>query len=80
MIMNNMDEIDRLLAQFPLYAEFWCNRDTDSSPTADAVIALQIAVGSREYNFDMNVNDDGVITSLDALMILQAAVESNEAE
>jgi hypothetical protein len=41
--------------------------------TADAVIALSIAVGSCEYNPEMDVNDDGKVTSLDALMILQAA-------
>ena len=60
---------------YPVYAEFWCNRDTDSNPTpevADAIIALQIAVGSREYDPDMDVDEDGRVTSLDALMILQA--------
>ena len=42
--------------------------------TADAVIALQIAAGSREYDRTMDVNDDGMVTSLDALMILQVVV------
>ncbi len=41
--------------------------------TADAAIALQIAVGSRGYDSRCDVNDDGRVTSLDALMILQAA-------
>jgi len=41
--------------------------------TADAAIALSITVGSCEYNPEMDVNDDGKVTSLDALMILQAA-------
>ncbi|PXF60709.1 MAG: hypothetical protein C4B59_07715 [Candidatus Methanogaster sp.] len=41
--------------------------------TADAAIALQIAVGSRGYDSRWDVNDDGRVTSLDALMILQAA-------
>ena len=39
--------------------------------TADAVIALQIAVGSREYDSRWDVSDDGKVSSLDALMILQ---------
>jgi parallel beta-helix repeat protein len=46
---------------------------TPTYTTADAVIALSIAVGSCEYNPEMDVNDDGKVTSLDALMILQAA-------
>ena len=41
--------------------------------TADAVIALQIAVGSRPYDLYWDVSGNGQITSLDALMILQAA-------
>jgi len=41
--------------------------------TADAAIALQIAVGSRGYDSRWDVNYDGVVTSLDALTILQAA-------
>ena len=40
---------------------------------ADAAVALEIAVGSREYDPDMDVTGDEQITSLDALMILQAA-------
>jgi parallel beta-helix repeat protein len=41
--------------------------------TADAVIALQIAVGSRLPDLRWDVSGDGSVTSLDALMILQAA-------
>jgi len=44
------------------------------SPTpevADAGIALRIAVGSREYDPEPDINSDGRVTSLDALMILQ---------
>ncbi len=66
---------------YPVYAEFWCGRDADPSPApevVDAVIALQIAVGSREYDPELDVNDDGRATSLDALMILQAAVDAIE--
>ena len=46
--------------------------------SADAVIALQIAVGSRQCNAELlaaaDVSGDGSVTSLDVLMILQAAV------
>ena len=41
--------------------------------TADAVIALQIAVGSHPPDLRWDVSGDGSVTSLDALMILQAA-------
>ncbi|NOQ32887.1 MAG: PQQ-binding-like beta-propeller repeat protein [Methanosarcinales archaeon] len=41
--------------------------------TADAVIALRIAVGSVAPNEEADVNRDGSVTSLDALMIMQAA-------
>jgi parallel beta-helix repeat protein len=41
--------------------------------TTDAVIALQIAVGSRPPDLRWDVSGDGSVTSLDALMILQAA-------
>ena len=41
--------------------------------TTDAVIALQIAVGSRGYDPHWDVSGDGSVTSLDALMIMQAA-------
>ena len=39
--------------------------------TTDAVIALEIAVGSREYDPFWDISRDGRVTSLDALMILQ---------
>nr|QNO41912.1 hypothetical protein MBIDIGPM_00016 [Methanosarcinales archaeon ANME-2c ERB4] len=46
----------------------------DGKVTAtDAVIALQIAVGSSSYDEAADMSGDGRITSLDALMILQAA-------
>jgi hypothetical protein len=45
----------------------------DAITPADAVIALEIVV-SGDYNNDADVNDDGVVNSLDALMILQAAL------
>jgi hypothetical protein len=41
---------------------------------ADAVIALEIAAGSRPFDSAADVDGDGMVTSLDALMILQAAV------
>ena len=45
---------------------------------ADAVIALQIAVGSREHDSRYDASGDGSVTSLDALMILQAAAGRDE--
>ena len=43
------------------------------TPTpADALIALQMAVRG-DYSEDADVNRDGIVTSLDALLILQAA-------
>ena len=44
--------------------------------TADAVIVLQIAVGSRSPGLRWDVSGDGSVTSLDALMILQAAAHA----
>jgi len=35
------------------------------------MIALEIAVGSREYDPFWDISRDGRVTSLDALMILQ---------
>jgi hypothetical protein len=46
--------------------------------TADAVIALQIAAGSRPSDPRWDVSGDGSVTSLDALMILQAVAGSVE--
>jgi parallel beta-helix repeat protein len=54
-----------------------CPRTPDEPPaftTTDAVIALEIAVGSRPFDPRWDVSGDGSVTSLDALMILQAAV------
>ena len=48
------------------------NRDGEVT-AADAVIALEIAAGSRPNDPAADVDGDGVVTSLDALMILQAA-------
>jgi protocatechuate 3,4-dioxygenase beta subunit len=48
------------------------NRDGTLTP-ADAAIALQIAVGSRPFDDAADVSGDNRVTSLDALMILQAA-------
>ena len=45
----------------------------DAFTTADASIALQIATGSRPFDSRYDVSGDGKVTSLDALMILQAA-------
>jgi hypothetical protein len=52
------------------------NSDDDIT-TADAMIALQMAAGSRTPDIARgDVDDDGRITSLDALMIMQAAAGS----
>ena len=45
----------------------------DVFTSADAVIALQIAVGSRPPDLHYDISGDKRVTSLDALMILQAA-------
>ncbi|PXF57736.1 MAG: hypothetical protein C4B59_14670 [Candidatus Methanogaster sp.] len=45
---------------------------------ADAVIALEIAAGSRPFDAAADVSGDGIVTSLDALMILQAAADAIE--
>ncbi len=48
--------------------------DRDGALTAaDAMIVLEIAAGSREYDSTADANGDGQVTSCDALMILQAA-------
>jgi len=44
--------------------------------TADTAIALQIAAGSRPPDMRWDASGDGSVTSLDALMILQAAAGS----
>ena len=56
-----------------------CTPTPDEPPaftTTDAMIALEIAVGSREYDPYWDVSGDDRVTSLDALMILQAAAEA----
>jgi endonuclease/exonuclease/phosphatase family metal-dependent hydrolase len=72
----NVSETTAASDHYPVYAEFWRDRDADpdhAPEVVDAVIALRIAVGSREYDPEPDVNSDGRVTSLDALMILQAA-------
>ncbi|RJS72534.1 hypothetical protein CW696_02805 [ANME-2 cluster archaeon] len=46
--------------------------------TADAVLALQMAVGSIDTDSAADVDSDGKITSLDALMIIQAVAGNIE--
>ncbi|NOQ29377.1 MAG: endonuclease [Methanosarcinales archaeon] len=72
----NASETTAVSDHYPVYAEFWRDRDADldhAPEVVDAVIALWIAVGSREYDPELDINSDGRVTSLDALMILQAA-------
>ena len=45
---------------------------------ADAVIALEIAAGSRPFDPAADVNGDGVVTSLDVLMTLQVVADAIE--
>ena len=44
--------------------------------SADVAIALEIAVGSRQFDDAANVSHDGRVTSLDALTILQMAADA----
>jgi len=54
------------------------NRDDDIT-TADAMIALQMAAGSRTPDIARgDVSGDDMVTSLDALMIMQAAARNIE--
>jgi len=56
-----------------------CAPTPDEPPAftaADAAIALQIAVGSRPPDPRWDVSGDNRVTSLDALMILQAAAHA----
>ncbi|MEA3282557.1 MAG: hypothetical protein U9Q68_08370, partial [Euryarchaeota archaeon] len=46
--------------------------------TTDAAIALRIAVGSRPPDLYWDISGNGQITSLDALMIMQAAAGTIE--
>ncbi|RZN14934.1 MAG: hypothetical protein EF812_04060 [Methanosarcinales archaeon] len=56
-----------------------CDLGGDSQITStDAAIALQIAVGSRQFDDAVDVSGDGKVTSLDALMIMQAVAEGTE--
>jgi hypothetical protein len=45
----------------------------DAITPADAVVALEIVI-SGDYNNNADVNDDGVVNSLDVLMIMQAVI------
>ncbi|MEA1864118.1 MAG: NosD domain-containing protein, partial [Euryarchaeota archaeon] len=67
--------------RYPLVDQWSLKGDLNSDhrlTPADAAIALEIAAGSRMYDADTlaaaDVSGDGCVTSLDALMILQAAV------
>jgi hypothetical protein len=63
--------------EYQLGAGYWYGAvPCDSKPaftTVDVVIALEIAAGSRPFDSRMDVDGDGMVTALDALMILQAA-------
>jgi len=65
------------MARFAARLSIGKNPGDSALTVADAAIALQIAVGSRPCNATTlaaaDMNDDGRVTSLDALIILQAA-------
>ena len=70
------DRFDNRILFRNLFA-YLCKPEPEIEPyvftTTDAVIALQIAAGSRPPDLCWDVSGDGSVTSLDALMILQAA-------
>lgn len=70
----SQEKIDRLA---DVFEPGDVNRDGEIT-SADAVTALQIAVGSREYSTRADINNDGRVTSLDALIILQTASRATE--
>ncbi len=51
------------------------NHDSELS-AVDVVLSLQMAVGSSEADLVADMNGDGQVTSVDALMILQAMQDS----
>ena len=53
---------------------------TPAFTTTDAAIALQIAVGNREYGSRWDVNSDEQVASLDALMRLNVTAKGREQE
>ncbi|MEA1870555.1 MAG: S8 family serine peptidase, partial [Euryarchaeota archaeon] len=65
LITSNDPDESSIMIPVDILVRRWC--------AADAAVALEIAVGSREYDPGMDVIGDGQVTSLDALMILQAA-------
>ena len=72
------DEVEAGGFEYNITLEPLCPGDLDGDgeiTPADAVIALQMAV-CGEYDSVADVNHDDAITSLDALMILQAADEN----
>ena len=52
-----------------------CNGDRKTT-VVDALCVLQMAVGKRAENLDLDINGDGKITSLDAKQILMIAVQT----
>jgi len=67
---ENTDMLMRIDVSFARPGD--ANHDGSVTPS-DAVIALQMAVGTVPPNEEADVNSDGHVTSLDALMIQQAA-------
>jgi hypothetical protein len=65
---DNTDMLIRIGVSFAGLGD--ANHDGEVT-TADAVFALQMAVGAIPPNEEADVSGDGAVTSLDALMILQ---------
>jgi len=70
---NNTESNDRWQGNHQRACAGGWQRVDDAFTTADASIALQIATGSRPFDSRYDVSGDGSVTSLDALMLLQAA-------
>ncbi len=67
--MNNLPLMHPWKETLPLKGDL----DGDNKLTYnDAAIALQIAVGSYPFKSTADMNNNGKVTSCDALMILQA--------
>jgi hypothetical protein len=69
---------DATAIRFYPFVERIIGNGADEIAPADAVIALQIAVGSSPFDSRYDVSGDGSVTSLDALMILQAVAGNRE--
>jgi hypothetical protein len=82
-LSNSLLKIDRFLPKVDSGENLRGDHNSDGQiTTTDAVITLQIAVGSRPCNTTMlaaaDMSRDGRVTSLDAPMIMQTAAGAIE--